>query len=114
MGQPNRLEQVEFRGGIPIDGTSKRSGNLPPPDPNRRRILRFHVPSLLDSYCYSNGFKFMDLFVVNDPYIKMVQMQPRSIILVVDSEKQEKEVKRGIQALEVERWKQLFVVEMEM
>lgn len=70
---------------------------LPPPSLDRRRTIRIHVRSFL-SKKYPNASKFLKRFPVESPYgiFSAEEMQTGSIIFVVRTEEERKEVEVAI------------------
>ena len=69
--------------------------------------------SLLNSKLYPNAARFMKLFLVNEGVFGLDAMQAGSISLVVRTDEERVELEAGVGKFAMEKWRKLFVVEVE-
>ena len=111
-----RLQTISLQGIIPF--TFQKAAPLgayslcclPSPALDCRRNLRLHLPSLLHPGCFSVGKWVRNLDRWKD-VLGFSGMQEGSIVLVVWTDEERKEVERVLEEEVEETWKSLYVVE---
>ncbi|KAL7413566.1 hypothetical protein BDY24DRAFT_388937 [Mrakia frigida] len=109
-----QIQTLDLSGVFPrvfLNGQDHLAG-LPPPFPDHRRVLRLRVASLLSSSTGSESI--MDIIGRNPVFFGLEEMQDGSIVLVVKSEEEKREAEAAVQTSQrIERWRHVFIVELE-
>ncbi|KAL7412230.1 hypothetical protein BDY24DRAFT_442548 [Mrakia frigida] len=111
-----RLQVLQLRSCLPFSwtriGTRDHLGALPPLSLDRHRTLRLHVTTFLD-FSWPHPSSLLNMLMDRNRAIGLDLMQKGSIVLVVDCEKQKEEAEEGLRVVMKEKWRDLFVIEME-
>ncbi|KAL7413561.1 hypothetical protein BDY24DRAFT_58583 [Mrakia frigida] len=109
-----QIQTLDLSGVFPcVFNGHRHLAGLPPPFPDHRRVLRLRVASLLWSL-YTNSEAIMVLIARNPVFFGLEEMQNGSIVLVVKSEEEKREAEAAVRTSEIiERWRNVFAIELE-
>lgn len=111
-----RLEEIELEGAIPYDAFAPEAGlgymgQFPPPVRERRRTVRLRVATLM-THWGSSSRSLVRLVAHRGTLCMLEQMQKGSMVLVVESEEERKDVEEALLEVEADL-QEKFVMELQ-